>query len=174
LYVPSPPGGPWSNGQRETLNGEVLDGRNRWRACVELNLTPRIEELPSGTDPIRYVVTRNLRRRHLTDSQRAWIAAKIANMTNGSNQYEKKVGLPNGTPTQSPISVAQAAEMLNVSERNVRRAKRVQEHRSPQVQKDVEEGHMSLHHAADLQPTGAETTTVATLRPWTMASSVQR
>src|SRR5262249_18739935 len=127
-----------ANGQRETiktLHGEILDGRNRWRACSELNLTPRVEKLPLDTDPIRYVVSLNIHRRHLADRQRAWIAAKIANTTNGSNQHEKKVGGPIGPPTQPPISIPEAAEMLNVSDRSVKRAKRVQDHGIPEVQK---------------------------------------
>src|SRR5262245_13103948 len=72
-----------ANGQRETiktLGGKLLDGRNRLRACEAAGVRPRFEEVPAGTDPIRYVVSLNVTRRHLSESQRSMIAAAIANM----------------------------------------------------------------------------------------------
>ena len=62
------------------LNNEILDGRNRYRACVEVGIEPRYEEF-KGDDPLAFVLSENLHRRHLTASQRAALAAEVANMT---------------------------------------------------------------------------------------------
>ncbi len=53
--------------------GKLLDGRNRWKACALAGVEPRFTEF-QGDDPIGWVVSQNLVRRHLTASQRAVVA----------------------------------------------------------------------------------------------------
>src|SRR5262245_17994207 len=75
------------NGQKVaivTYKGQVLDGRNRHRACTELNIDPKTWEYP-GDNPLGYVISMNLLRRHLDESQRSMVAAKLANMKLGDN-----------------------------------------------------------------------------------------
>ena len=59
-----------------------------------------------------------IHRRHLTESQRAMAAAKLANMTVADNQWSAKANLP-----EHKTSNAEAAQMLNVSERRDTAAK---------------------------------------------------
>src|SRR5438552_2696031 len=56
-------------------NGRILDGRNRARACDQLGIPMRWERYggPPGGE-VAYVLGKNVRRRHLTDDQRAAIA----------------------------------------------------------------------------------------------------
>ena len=61
------------------LDGQILDGRNRFKACQEVGVTPILKEY-EGDDPTAFVVSLNLKRRHLSESQRAMVAAKLANM----------------------------------------------------------------------------------------------
>jgi len=51
---------------------QILDGRNRWMACEAASVEPRYREF-EGTpiEAVRYVVSLNDKRRHLTPSQRA-------------------------------------------------------------------------------------------------------
>lgn len=72
-----------ANGLRESIKLDhagdfLIDGRNRERACERAGVDPRYDRLPIGTDIFAYVVSVNLRRRHLTDEQRRAIIREIA------------------------------------------------------------------------------------------------
>lgn len=56
----------------ETMGGQILDGRNRYRACVELGIEPRFREV-TIPDPFGYVWSLNAERRDLDPAQRAAI-----------------------------------------------------------------------------------------------------
>jgi hypothetical protein len=61
------------NGLHEPVvlcEGAILDGRNRYRACLQAGAEPRFETF-NGNDPLAYVVSLNLKRRHLDESQTA-------------------------------------------------------------------------------------------------------
>jgi ParB-like chromosome segregation protein Spo0J len=74
-----------ANGQRElvwTHNGLLIDGRHRWDACEQLGIPCHSREY-DGYDVLGFVVSLNLRRRHLSDDQRAIVAANIATLPHG-------------------------------------------------------------------------------------------
>ena len=134
------------NGLHEPIvmyDGEILDGRNRFRACQETGVMPRYVHYTGG-DPVAYVISLNLHRRHLSESQRAMVAAKLANMELGDNQHRGSANL------QTQTSRAEAAEMLNVSERTVNTAKKVEQSGAPELVNAVEQGAVSVSAAADV------------------------
>jgi N6-adenosine-specific RNA methylase IME4 len=56
--------------------GRILDGRHRYRACLELGIAPRTIDY-TGDAPLAYVVSLNIARRHLTADQRAVLAVRL-------------------------------------------------------------------------------------------------
>jgi len=119
------------------LDGYILDGRNRYYAARELLIEyPRVDY--DGDDPLAFVISRNMHRRHLTESQRAAAAAKIAKLP--PHRPEKGANLH--------PSVEQAADMMNVSERSVQTAKKVIERGAPQLVAAVDAGKVSVSAAA--------------------------
>ena len=76
-----------ANGLREAIwldrDGRILDGRNRLRACEQVDVEPRFRTY-EGDDAVGFVLSENLFRRHLNESQRAMAAARIANMPQGA------------------------------------------------------------------------------------------
>ena len=57
------------------LDGQILDGRHRYQACLAAGVEPKFVEF-TGADPIAFVLSKNLHRRHLTAAQKAAIAAE--------------------------------------------------------------------------------------------------
>lgn len=128
------------NGLRQAITlyrGEILDGRTRYLACRAAEVEPRFETY-MGDDPVRYVVSLNVARRHLDESQRAMVAAKIASLSLGDNQHSQ--GMP----------IGRASELLNVGERSVARAREVLDAGSPALRDAVERGEASVSAAAEI------------------------
>jgi hypothetical protein len=123
-----------------TLDGRILDGCNRYRACIEAGVTPRFKEYNGNVSPVDYVLSRNLHRRHLSESQRGMVAARIANLKHGQKKAD----------VQICTSVPEAAEKLNVSPRTVKTARKVIEHGTPLLVKEVESGKIAVSKAAKL------------------------
>jgi hypothetical protein len=57
--------------------GKILDGRNRYRACQLYGTQPRFHELPADTNPVAYVISKNIQRRHLTAEQKRALLATL-------------------------------------------------------------------------------------------------
>ena len=125
-----------TNGLREPiilLDQKILDGRNRYKACQISGVDPVFSEFDSGTqgDPLSYVISRNLHRRHLSESQRAIIASKLTGLNSG----------------RGGISQREAAEKMNVSRDSVQKAKRVLLEAPKKSVKQVEDGDKSINKA---------------------------
>lgn len=130
------------HGQRETIilfHGKILDGRNRYVACQLNGIEPRCrEELPA--DPYAFVASANLHRRHLDESQRAMIAAKLATLKQGARTDIAPI---------EAVSQVQAADLLKVSRTSVQRAHIVREHGVPDLVAAVEKGIVRVATAAE-------------------------
>ena len=56
-------------------HGQILDGRNRYRACQQLGSVCPMR-VYAGEDPVGFVISMNLQRRHVDESQRGMVADK--------------------------------------------------------------------------------------------------
>lgn len=133
------------HGLREPIwlhpDGSIVDGRNRHRACIETGTPPIFREWDGNGSLVAFVVSMNLVRRHLDESQRAMVAAKLANMGKGRPGENRSI---------DPFSQPMAAELLNVSVPSVKRAKQVQEQGAPELAALVEAGEVAVSTAADV------------------------
>lgn len=112
-----------------------------------LGATPAFS-LYEGSDPLGFVISLNLKRRHMTESQRAMVALSLANIQLGQfagNQHKPSANL------QTPqVSQSQAADMLQVSPRSVATAAKVEREAPAEVAEAVKSGAMSLNLAAQV------------------------
>jgi N6-adenosine-specific RNA methylase IME4 len=118
--------------------GSILDGRNRYRASLVAGADMEFEQF-DGADPVAFVISANLRRRHMTESQRAHVAAKLATL---------REGRPTKTPSIDGVSEARASRLLNVSVPSVQRAKVVERKGAPELKRAVEAGKVKISAAA--------------------------
>lgn len=132
------------NGQRDAIvifEGMVLDGWHRYRSCADLGIEPVVVEF-EDSDPVPFVLSRNLHRRHLSASQRAAAVVACSQWAPlGSNQHGKRVG------TSSPPSLtsAQMAKVAQVSDKTIKDAKAA--HKAG-LSEAVKEGAITVKKAA--------------------------
>ena len=121
--------------------GKILDGRHRLQACNELGITPHFSDLPEAANdsPEQIVISLNLHRRHLSETERAMIGARTTNSALGTNQH-----------TAGAVSQKQVAEDLGISVDSIQRAKKVINQGVPELIKAVEAGKIDISNAAKL------------------------
>lgn len=129
-------------GQQEDivlLDGLILDGRNRYRVCLELDIEPSTRPFTDG-DPLAYVLSVNLIRRHLSTAQRAMIAVELSLMG-------KDLTAEGTDPSPTKLLLEEAAEVMGVSPRSVSSARRVVREGTPELVAALKSGHISVHVA---------------------------
>jgi len=147
-----------NNGLREAIlcdaEGRILDGRNRYRACVEAGVEPRFVTWEGEGSLPELALSLNLRRRHLGESQRALVAARLAKMMEA--EANKRRGR---RPAEFPANLqgiplgesrARAAAMVNVSARLISYAIKVLRDGCDELVAAVESGQLPASTAAKL------------------------
>ena len=121
--------------------GKILDGKVRHQICRELILGNSftgdiaVQTLPAGVAPLRYLISRNLQRRHLNESQRAIIGVRI--LTGTGKEFKGRTD-------------EQVAELFNISQRQAIAAKQVIDKGAPEIVRLVEEGVIRVNTARNL------------------------
>lgn len=120
-----------------TFEGKVIDGRHRLKACKIAGVAPRFHAMDAemkGRDPLDVVLALNVRRRNLTTSQTAMVAAaalpiwrawglrrREANLKRGRKRPDEAESAPRGR------SSAALAKLFGVSARAIQMAASVRE-----------------------------------------------
>lgn len=118
---------------------QVLDGWHRYRACTEIGVEPEFKEFNGDEAAARkFVVSANLLRRHLDESQRGMIGARLAQLPPGRNWAK----LPNKE------TVTEAADLLNVSERTIKDGRAVLDSGDAALIDEVDRGERAVSDAA--------------------------
>lgn len=123
------------------FQGQILDGRNRYLACKEAGIEPVFEPY-EGNDPVGFVMSMNIHRRHLNESQRAMAGARLATQS---------VGRPSNNAADLPIfTQTNAAQVLSTSARNIRNARVVLDHGIPELVEAVDSGDLAVSAAVEI------------------------
>ena len=129
------------------FEGKIIDGRTRHRACKKAGTTPTFVDFASVCPAINeattqeekdailinWVVSHNICRRHLNSSQRALLAAKIANLRPGQSKSDTVAkGLPAVTRDEAAAKAGVHPATVTLATRVLREA--------PEKVPDIEAG----------------------------------
>lgn len=139
----------------EQMDGKIIDGRRRWLACEKAGVTPNIIPV-SAEDPIAYVLSLNLHRRHLTVSQAAMCAQRARKMYDEAAKERQKLsegrgkkGLAN-CPDLKGTARDQVGETFGVSGKSVDRAAKVIKDGIPEIAEAVDSNEITIFKASQI------------------------
>ena len=134
------------NGVRDAgwlYEGMILEGRHRTIAARAAG-KPMLYREFTGKDPVSFVVSANMRRRHLSVAQRAMVLVRLEEFQHGG----KRKGL-----ARKMLSRGELAELGQVSRGTLTRAAAVRDHGAPALQDAAAKGAVSMHDAATIART---------------------
>ena len=113
-----------ANGLREPIwlhSGKIIDGRNRYRACCDLNIEPTFRTWDGEGSLVAFVVSLNLHRRHLTASQRAIVALDVEKLqAEEAKERQRAAGKQHGGDKRSAAAkVASLPKQLTPGQKAV-------------------------------------------------------
>ena len=122
-----------------TYRGKIIDGRNRYRACLKAGVHPTFKQWDGGGSLVEFVVSMNLHRRHLSASQRALLAAELTTLKKGQRA---------DTQNCASVTVGQAAKAFNVSSRQVNDGRTVSKFGVRELIEQAKAGYLPVSKAA--------------------------
>lgn len=134
----------------EILDEKIIDGRNRYRACLMRGVEPDILEVEAD-DPVAYVLSMNLHRRHLSPTQLSMVAARAREYYDKEakqRQKRKPKSVPENLPEQKGDARDQAGKAVGVSGRSVDYASRVLKGGTPELVDAVDQDKIAVSTAA--------------------------
>ena len=117
------------------LDGKVLDGRNRLFACQRAGVPPRFTQWQGEGSPLQWAISANIRRRHLSPSQRAVLALDLLPLLEREAKERQRLSRGRGRkkPTIAPLNAVRgkasqvAARLAATNSAYVERAKRLRD-----------------------------------------------
>lgn len=130
---------------------KILDGRNRWAACLIAGVEPKTKEY-TGDEPTAFAVSLNDRRRHMNKGALAAVAAELepffaADAKRRQIRKPKAESVVEKIPQQTPTKAREeAAKSVGVNDRYVSDAKKVKTE-APEVFERLKAGKITLQDA---------------------------
>jgi ParB-like chromosome segregation protein Spo0J len=117
---------------------EIVDGRHRYRACVELGISPATRQY-EGDDIEAFVIAANVRRRQLSRQQRSGFVRRLLQLhpERSDRVIAVAVGVSNSTVSamrrreDATVQIAQPAQRIGKDGKAHRLPQRKSEHRAP-------------------------------------------
>lgn len=154
-----------AHGQHEPITiyqNQIIDGRNRYKACQQLGFETNVKEWDGQGSITSYVISLNLKRRHLTATQRAAIYPELAPRyekeaeerrvelgraaANKQHHGESGVSQKIDQPTNEGKATAQAAKDLGVNRQYLSDAKKLQQD-TPELIPMMKQGEITIKTA---------------------------
>ena len=139
-------------------DGVILDGRHRYRACLELGISPKFKQSKASNDheALCESSSRNLSRRHMTASQQAMVCAKMlpefeaeAKKRQGE-RTDIRANLRGCSKATGSKASEEVAELGNISARSVESAKRVIDNGVADLAAAVINGYIKVSRAEEV------------------------
>jgi hypothetical protein len=132
------------------FEGKILDGRNRLVACGMAEVDPHFECFRMDISPVKYVISQNLKRRHLNANQRGAVATEALPLLEAEAKERQTRGVTEKIP-EGGEAREKAAEMFDVNPHYVSDCKRIKEE-SPEVFEQIKAGEKTIAQAkSDMQ-----------------------
>lgn len=137
-----------------THDGKIIDGRNRYNACQEVGVKPQFREYTGqgGAALVAFVVSLNLKRRHLDAGQKAFVALEIEpmlaafakeRMTAAQNNDAGRAASEKIQQQEKGKAAVQAAAIVGTNAHYVADAKRLTAD-APELAAKVKSGEMKM------------------------------
>jgi hypothetical protein len=123
------------------FDGQILDGRNRDRACSDADVEPVYVQY-EGDDPIGYVWTINADRRHWNETQRALAATRLASLRPG--RPSKK------SPRRGELTQAELAEKFDVGIATIGNVRAALKTGIPELAEAMQSGELAASRAVEI------------------------
>jgi len=142
-----------ANGLLDTIwlhaDGRILDGRNRYLACKEAGVKPRYQTWKGSDDNLlQFVISRNIKRRNMSESQRALLAAELSNVSHGGDRSKVQI---------CTLKIDEASVMLNTSVRSIKTGNKLLKDGADELIEAVRKDIVSISAAAELAELPKET-----------------
>lgn len=145
----------------ETLDGKIIDGRRRWHACRLANVKPTFKAVKVD-DPVSYVLSLNLHRRHLSETQRAMVGAKARSIYDEAAKERQKKS--HGQGVKGPVNLPDlkgdardaVGKALGVSGKSIDYARNVLAGGTPKLIAAVESDKVAVSTASRMASSPAE------------------
>lgn len=137
------------------LDGKILDGRNRYRACNMAGVKPRFVRWKGTGSPLEWAISANLHRRHLTASQKAVLALEMLPLLEEEAKERQRLSTGRGKKVAKELATSRAdrgkssqiaAKLTGTNSAYVELAKSVKK-RMPDLLDEVRIGSLSVAEA---------------------------